>query len=156
MVRVVLPVMVLAMVSAVIAQSSNFNGPLFDPSLAPFFGPSSLVYPDIPTLTIGVPTFTQTPTFTFTRSRTSTIISQPTSTQVSSSWSQSISPSSSHSSSSTSRITSPSPVTRSLSTSPSSTAPAPAPTQSTNAAVGKYPGVGGVIGGVLVAGFALV
>ncbi|KAF2851359.1 hypothetical protein T440DRAFT_61521 [Plenodomus tracheiphilus IPT5] len=139
MVRVAL--VVLSMVAAVIAQSTNAYGPLFDPSNAPFFGSNSLVYPDVPTLTNGVPTFTQTPTFV--RSSTSSADTISRSTQVSSSTSGSSSASHTASSSSVIRTS-------------SATASASTPAQSTNAAAAKYPGVVGVIAGGLAAGMMLV
>ncbi|KAH7377840.1 hypothetical protein BKA66DRAFT_151492 [Pyrenochaeta sp. MPI-SDFR-AT-0127] len=143
MVRVVIAL--LGLVAAVCAQESSYTGPMFNPSDAPFFGPSSLV---IPTLTDNVPTFTQTPTFI--RSRTSSAGSVSHSTHISSTASHSASHSSSVSASA-SRTPTPS-----QSASRSSTASASAPAQSTGAASANYPGVVGAIAGGVVAGLAWI
>ncbi|OAL46384.1 hypothetical protein IQ07DRAFT_647370 [Pyrenochaeta sp. DS3sAY3a] len=134
---------VLGLVAAVFAQESSYTGPLFNPSDAPFFGPSSLV---IPTLSDQVPTFTQTPTFI--RSRSSSAASASVTASRSSSHVSSSHISSSHSTSASASRS----ATPSVSVSSSASAPA---VSSTGAAVMNYPGVVGVIAGGLAAGLAL-
>ncbi|KAF1847227.1 uncharacterized protein K460DRAFT_363336 [Cucurbitaria berberidis CBS 394.84] len=137
------------LVAAVYAQSSNFNGPLFDPSKAPFFGPSSLVFP---TLTDAVPTFTQTPTSI--RSRISSGASGSLSTQTRNSTSTYNS--SSHSSSAFTSSSTSASRTSSSSQSATRSSSSTASASATGAAVVNYPGVVGAIAGGLFAGLALV
>lgn len=150
----------LSLMAAVYAQSTNENGPLFDPSNAPFFGPSGLVDPTttviapIPTLTDNVPTFTQTPTFI--RSRTSSAVSQTVSSYASSQSNSSSQSRSTAASASTSTSTSASASTSLSRSVTSSAASASAPTQSTGAAVANGQNMVGVIVGGVVAGLALL
>ncbi|KAH7083561.1 hypothetical protein FB567DRAFT_87241 [Paraphoma chrysanthemicola] len=158
---------VLGMLGAALAQSSEYTGPMFDPGNAPFFGPSSLV---IPTLSNAVPTTEITPTFI--RSRISSAASGVISSSgplvtgsasrnatISASATLSASNSSSVRLSSSTSLSS-SLASSSLATSASRTSSAAssasAPAQSTGAAVANAPAaVGAIMGGVL-AGLAML
>jgi len=119
------------------ADKTSVYGPLFDPSNAPFFGPNSLVFPDVPTPTLTRPGTLLTGVVPCpTQVLTSTIPpTAHTSSHLSTTQIPSSRTTSSNSVASTSTDTS----------SPSESA------QSTNAAVAAYPGAGSVIAGGLIA-----
>jgi hypothetical protein len=134
------------------------TGPSFDPSAAPFFGPTALIYPSItdtiPTLSNGVPSTIQTPTFI--RSRVSGSPSMSMNATVSRSTTMStasLSSAEKSSSSEVSRVSSMSTSASALRTSASRTSAA---VQSTGAAGANFAGVVGVIAGGLVAGVAML
>jgi hypothetical protein len=158
MVRAVLAVLV-SLLGTALAQgsfslssltytTSYIPGPSFDPSNAPFFGPSAIVYPSvsdtIPTLSNGVPMTTQTPTFI--RSRVSSAVSSGAASSQSAQSSASASRSVAVSvSSSAAGVSSSSVVSR-----------ASVAAQSTGAAGVNVAGVVGAIAGGLFAGVAML
>jgi hypothetical protein len=177
MVRAVLAVLV-SLLGTALAQgsfslssltytTSYIPGPSFDPSNAPFFGPSAIVYPSvsdtIPTLSNGVPMTTQTPTFI--RSRVSSAVSsgaassQSAQSSASASRSVAVSVSSSAAGVSSNSVVSRAPsmstnAARTSSVTRTSTASVAA--QSTGAAVVNVAGVVGAIAGGLFAGVAML
>ncbi|KAL6709190.1 hypothetical protein ACN47E_002006 [Coniothyrium glycines] len=150
MVRVVF--VLLGVVAAVCAQATNENGPLFDPSNAPVFASSGLVFP---TLTDNVPTFTQTPTVIRSRVSSAASLSVPGSAQVTSYIS---SASRSTSNSTMSRHTSSRSAPASLSSThlSISSRSASAQAQSTGVAARHGQGMVGVIAGGVIAGLAIL
>jgi hypothetical protein len=177
MVRAIIVVLA-SMLGAAVAQGiplkppltyppSHKPGPSFDPSNAPFFGSTALVYPTasdtIPTLSNGVPMTTQTPTFI--RSRVSSAMSSGAASQSMHSMLSSLSRSAAVSISSNGTMASSS-VTASRESSMSTsaarsssvtrTSSASVAAQSTGAAGANVAGVVGAIAGGLFAGVAML
>ncbi|KAH6876247.1 hypothetical protein BKA58DRAFT_137921 [Alternaria rosae] len=137
------------------ASTSSYTGPMFDPDTAPFFGPSTIVYPSV---TESAPVLSNLPTLT--PSGSSATISLSSSAMANSTLSTSTlsrnsttSHTSTHSSthSFTSVRTSRTATPTADETSPSASVPA-----ETGAGVANYPEAFGAIVGGLLAGLAML
>ncbi|KAF1831923.1 hypothetical protein BDW02DRAFT_28675 [Decorospora gaudefroyi] len=141
---------ILGLVAAALAQESSYTGPMFNPSDAAFFGPSSVVFPtpisDAPVYSTGAPAIT-------TSSKTCTESSMADSI-LSSTFSRNATASQSSTQSST--LVSASRTASSALNSESASASVTGLPESTGAAVANYPGVMGFFAGGLVAGLAML
>ncbi|RYN97749.1 hypothetical protein AA0120_g2757 [Alternaria tenuissima] len=139
---------------ALAQETSSYTGPMFDPDTAPFFGPSTIVFPSV---TESAPVLSTLPTLTASRSSgiismSSVIANSTLSTSTlsrNSTTSHSSSHSSTHSSTSvrTSRTATP--------TADETTASASAPAE-TGAGAVNYPETFKALVGGLVAGLAML